>query len=82
MMLPDKKTTDWQFPWEVGDSLGLKLDQVSDEEVRDASMMYEMLNKVGEVIAEYGFKIRQVGAWQAFRSSADDEAEYIKKLGW
>ena len=82
MMLPDKKTTDWQFPWEVGDSLGLKLDQVSDEEVRDTPVVYEMLNKIDEMIAEYGFKIRQVGAWQSFRRSVIDEAEYVKKLGW
>ncbi len=59
--------------WQVGDDLGLRLDQVSDEEARDAETVERMLAEVNQVIASYGFKVRQWGRWPDFRRSAAAE---------
>ena len=69
----------WQFPWKVGDSVGLKLDQMSDEEVRDPNALYAMINEINKLVAGYGFKIREIAAWPAFRKSAVDEEDYIRR---
>lgn len=68
--------------WQIGDDLGLRLDQVSDEETRDAETVERMLAEINQVIAGYGFKIRQWGRWPDFRRSVADEQAYLKGKGY
>lgn len=68
--------------WKLGDELGLRLDQVSDEETRDLETVGRMLAEINQVVAGYGFKIRQWGRWPDFRRSAVDEEAYLKEKGW
>lgn len=56
--------------WQIGDDLGLRLDQVSDEETRDLETVERMLAEINQVVASYGFKVRQWGCWPDFRRSA------------
>lgn len=63
--------------WQVGDDLGLRLDQVSDEETQDLETVERMLAEINQVVAGYGFKIRAVNRWPDFRRSAVDEEAYV-----
>ncbi len=64
--------------WRIGDDLGLRLDQVSDEETRDLETVEQMLAEINAVIAGYGFKVRAWGRWVDFRRLAVDEEQYLE----
>lgn len=66
--------------WQIGDSIGLQLDQISDEEVTTPEQVDLMVEKINEVIKEYGFKVRQSGTWKNILKSAVNEQGYIKQL--
>ena len=66
--------------WQIGDDLGLKLDQVSDEEVQDLETLERMLAEINQVAAAYGFKIRMWARWPDFRRTAADEHAYVERL--
>lgn len=61
------------------DDLGLRLDQVSDEEMQDLETVERMLGEINQVIASYGFKIRQWSRWPDFRSSVVAEQAYVDR---
>ena len=66
--------------WQIGADLGLRLDQVSDEETRDAEAIERMLAEINQVAAAYGFKARQWGRWPDFRRLVADEQAYVDLL--
>jgi len=66
--------------WQIGDSVGLMLDQVSGEEITDVESLEKMIDEINELIGHYGFKIRASGRWQDFRKMAMDEQLYISNL--
>jgi len=68
--------------WQSGDDLGLRLDQVSDEETQDLETLERMLAEINEVIAGYGFKIRGWARWSDFRRMAVDEEAFLEARGW
>ncbi len=80
--LSDNVVSEGTVDWQVGDDLGLRLDQVSDEETRDPETVEWMLAEINQVAVAYGFKIRAVNRWPDFRRSAVDEEAHLKEKGW
>ena len=66
--------------WKLGDALGIQLDQISDEETRDAETLDRMLEEINQVAAGYGFKIRRWGPWPDFRRMADMSKQEMSDL--
>lgn len=66
--------------WKVGDSIGLQLDQISDEEIQTPEQVDLMIQEINQTIEKYGFKIRQSGNWKNILKSAVGEQEYIRQV--
>lgn len=66
--------------WKIGDSVAVRLDQMSDEEVQTPEQVDTMIDEINETVAKYGFKVRVSGPWKNILSLAVDEQEYIKQL--
>lgn len=66
--------------WKIGDSIGLRLDQMSDEEIQTPEQVEAMIQEINQVVAKHGFKVRQSGAWTNILKWAVGEKEYIKQI--
>lgn len=64
--------------WQPGEDIGLRLDNVGEGATTQKDID-TMLAAINEVVAVYGFKIRQWGEWSVMRQSMADELRHIEQ---